>query len=113
MKTVFVEGALGGWTEPHGIIHSCGDGGVGFFEYCFHPALVCPSFDEADVTEFAGMDEIGCVFPVFVGALPLSDLDDFVVVTGGDEHCVALFDGSSDGFFAIDVFSCLDGVDHH
>ncbi len=109
VKAVLIEIALGCRTEPHIVIHSCGDSRVGYNRQCPLAGLVGPHFYGAYPSQCSTL-HIGCsLIPVWIAALPLPYLYDPVVLAGGFYHEVALLDGVGQRFLDVDILACFTG----
>src|SRR5208283_4153970 len=75
--------------------------------------LIPVGANESDLAEFALGNEFLGQDVVLPTALLRTGLHDPIRGTNGSNEPVALLDGVGDGFFAVDVFACVDGGDDH
>jgi len=111
MELLAHDGGHGGWAGPEVVVDMIGNGGGGGDLADGFTGGEFGAMDPLDFAVASGLD-IACAFlDGGAGALLGAGLDDPVVFAGSLDHFTTFPDGMADGFFDVDVFSCLAGPD--
>ena len=112
MKAACIERSFLSGAQPHIIIDAGRRRRIRTNDIGFHPTLVTPYFNRADISQLPCSQKINGISKMLLASLPLAGLHSFVVSLLRSNHRSAFFNGIPYRLFHIYILTSFAGMYH-